>query len=467
MYRLRKCGKVQIKKASEISSSRLGIGFEKLDRDAFNPEKAYDKVGEIGVKWVRIQSGWQKTEKEKGVYDFAWLDAIVDNIIARSMTPWMCVCYGNRLYGGMAEEVFGAVGCPPIHTEEQRVAWHNYCVALAKHYQGRVSHFEVWNEPDGDHCWKHGANATELGKFTMATARALREGNPSSYIVGGALCSVNLRYLNEAFATGMADEIDAVSFHAYHFDDRRLRPAIASLRAFLDLHKPSLEIIQGESGAQSRPFGNGALKAGAWTPRKQCKHMIRHLVTDLGMGVKFTSYFSCMDMMEALGGKVDDKKSYQDFGYFGVLGAEFDENGVASGNYPPKPSYYTLSYLSSIFAGNVSELTLPILIESDIAPHCGGIPTASWGEVESFGFRLDNGSYAYAYWCPVNHLTNDFEGAVTFGASNLGDVRLVDPLDGEIYEIPDEMLEKDAFGGMVLRRFPIRDYPLLLIFGGL
>ena len=34
-----------------------------------------------------------------------------------------------------------------------------------------------------------------------------------------------------------------------------------------------------------------------------------------------------MDMIEALGGKVGDVNSYLDYGYFGVLGAEFDENG--------------------------------------------------------------------------------------------------------------------------------------------
>ena len=62
MYRLNKIGKIKTKSASEVKTSRLGIGFEKLDRDAFNPENAYDKVSKIGVKWIRIQSGWQKTE---------------------------------------------------------------------------------------------------------------------------------------------------------------------------------------------------------------------------------------------------------------------------------------------------------------------------------------------------------------------------------------------------------------------
>jgi len=81
MDRLLKTGKVEPKHSLQIKKSRIGIGFEKLDRDVFDPEKAYDKVGELGIKWIRIQSGWQRTEIEKGVYDFEWLDKVVDNLI--------------------------------------------------------------------------------------------------------------------------------------------------------------------------------------------------------------------------------------------------------------------------------------------------------------------------------------------------------------------------------------------------
>lgn len=87
MFGLNKIGKVTPKSASEVTGSRIGIGFEKLDRAVFDPEKAYDKVAGLGVKWVRIQSGWARTEKEKGVYDFAWLDSIVDNLIRRGLRP--------------------------------------------------------------------------------------------------------------------------------------------------------------------------------------------------------------------------------------------------------------------------------------------------------------------------------------------------------------------------------------------
>ena len=42
--------KLPVVSADKIPFSRLGIGFEKLDRDTFDPNKAYDKLAAIGVK---------------------------------------------------------------------------------------------------------------------------------------------------------------------------------------------------------------------------------------------------------------------------------------------------------------------------------------------------------------------------------------------------------------------------------
>ena len=61
MQRLIKIGDVKPKHSKNIQNSRIGLGMEKLDRDSFDPSRVYDKVAELGVKWVRLQSGWKKT----------------------------------------------------------------------------------------------------------------------------------------------------------------------------------------------------------------------------------------------------------------------------------------------------------------------------------------------------------------------------------------------------------------------
>ena len=62
MEKLKKIGKIIPKKSSEIKHSKISLGFEKLDRDVFDPEKAYDKVAECGVKY-----DIRKSHKEDGL----------------------------------------------------------------------------------------------------------------------------------------------------------------------------------------------------------------------------------------------------------------------------------------------------------------------------------------------------------------------------------------------------------------
>ena len=57
MYRLNKIGTLKPQAPSAHENSRLGIGFEKLDRAVFDPERAYDKLAAIGVNHTAISVG--------------------------------------------------------------------------------------------------------------------------------------------------------------------------------------------------------------------------------------------------------------------------------------------------------------------------------------------------------------------------------------------------------------------------
>ena len=64
-----------------VNGGKLGLGMECLDRDLWEWKPAFSLIKNLGAKIVRLQSGWQKTEKEEGKYDFLWLDEIVDALI--------------------------------------------------------------------------------------------------------------------------------------------------------------------------------------------------------------------------------------------------------------------------------------------------------------------------------------------------------------------------------------------------
>lgn len=464
MEKLIKIGKIEPKNSKDIKYSKIGLGFEKLDRDAFDPSKAYDKVAACGVKLARIQSGWQKTEREKGVYDFAWLDCIVENLSSRGVEPWICLCYGNDLYTESAKTVYGAVGCPPIFTEEEKTAWANYVKATVSRYKDRVRYFEVWNEPDGDWCWKHGNNGEELGRFTIDTAKVIREVYPEAKIIGGVVCQQRLNFLNDALSTGMADYIDYISFHEYTHDETDEFQKVDAFRALLHEYGSDVELIQGETGSQSRRGGYGAGHTGRWTREIQAKQLARHTMADLLCDVHFMSYFSCVDMKEALNGVVGDENSYKDYGYFGILGADFDENGQATGEYTEKPSYYVLQNIASLFCGEIKRSTHPYYIRAEYAATVYE-NTPARRELTT-GVLEKNGAKAIVYWKPTNIMTESYNSFMTCEIFTAGkELKVIDIMTGEIYKIPDEDIEDRGNGVVKILELPVKDTPMIITVG--
>ncbi len=467
MERLIEVGRVKPVAADAKKCNRFGIGLEKLDRDVFDPEKTYDKLADLGTYYVRLQSGWARTEREEGYYDFEWLDKIVDNLMSRGMKPWFCLCYGNPVYTESAKEYFGAVGCPPIHTEHEREGWANYCRAIALHFRGRVSDFEVWNEPDGIYCWKHGVSGVEYGEFCKATGKAIKEVCPESKIYGCAYWAWHkgFKWIEEALQTGMYEYIDAITYHEYTISEEHIFERVSSLRALLKKYG-DIKVIQGEAGCPSSSKGYGALRKCALTEKKQAKLLLRRQFVDYMTGVEFSSVFSTVDMIEALQGETDKPSTYLDYGYFGLLGAVFDENGRSVGEYKPKISYYAYQNFLGIMGNDVpAACDLPLFhlpeytdryLQADVRR----------SELIATGLEKENGSFAYVYWKPAHLLSTDFNGTVSFQTSGLpDDVKLVDPMTGKVYEFPPELMEDIGCGIKWFHHIPVTDYPLLITFG--
>lgn len=465
MQNLKVVGKIKPKKSIDVKKSKIGLGFEKLDRDVFDPENAYEYVANLGIKWARLQSGWQKTESKEGVYEFAWLDKIVDKMLSIGVEPWLCLCYGNKLYTKSAENVFGAVGCPPIGTERERTAWKNYVKATVSHFKGRIHYYEIWNEPDGQWCWKHGVNAKELAEFTIATSDACKEADPTCETIGLVTCNFDEKFYEEFAISGACAHLDAISYHCYNPQDELFVSFFNGYDRLRKNYNPNLKIIQGESGTQSHPDGCGAMAGGAWSESKQAKYLLRHLITDIAMGVEFTSYFSCMDMAEALNGEVGNLQSVSDFGYFGVIGADFDENARANGNYHPKPSYFALQNLSSVLCEDYY-LTDPLIVP--VREYCTGMQNTNFdfSKATHYAFSRDDNSMALFYWKPAEILTETYSGLTSFKINPEvanGSVTLIDLADGTVWEIgEDNMFLED--GWLKFKELPITDSPLMLNF---
>lgn len=332
----KKIGHVKPRHANEIKSSNWSIGAETMDRDysIYKNWKAY--LGPLGVKKARIQGGWAKTEKSKGVYDFKWLDEIIFDMNEQGVEPWMCLCYGNSLYsegGGVR------LGAQIPGSENSLQAWTKWVRAVVSRYIDIIDEWEIWNEPD-----LRGSNAAQAyARFMLHTAENIRKIQSKAQILTMSTAGVNIKFVKEvleiAKQQNMLHLIDQVTYHPYNLNPDKSYKAVAELRQTVKAFSPHIRIRQGENGCPSMQRKTKALRDYDWTEISQSKWALRRLLGDFGHDIE-SSYFSIMDM------KYPDEMNAK-----GLLKSRDDQTVEYA-----KPAYYAVQNLAAIFDNRLTRI---------------------------------------------------------------------------------------------------------------
>jgi len=429
-------GKLKTKSSVEIGRTRVGVGFECLDRALFSPERCYDLAAATGAQLVRTQTGWARCERERGVYDFAWLDDIVDNLRARGMIPWFNVGYGNPIYMPDAKNET-AVGCVPLlYGEEVLAAWKRYLTALAAHFKGRITHFEIWNEPDLAAFWyPEKSNPSQLAELISLSGAVIREVIPEAKI-GSCASQSRPEFVYTMLCGLRPDELDFFCPHNYdRFPERSMRARrIRLLRHMMDkMGFGKTELWMGECGHASwHPVGHTQCKAGGGNEHRQAVWHLRRYFHDLADGLAMTSVYQIVDLWE---------KAYQTAittqkkpAAQGIL------NGIT---YTPKKAYETMACAAAVLSGECIPCEPFALVEG----------YAGDEEIVTVSFTR-NGKPVMAYWLGTAVEREEQIESCSIVLSplmKLKDAVLIDMYTGVVSVPP-----------ATLKDLPLREYPILL-----
>jgi len=444
--------------SKDIKDSKLGIGFEALDRKMFDPSKAYDPIAQTGLKWVRCQTGWARTETQKGKYDFAWLDEIVDNLIARGLKPWFNVGYGNPLYMPNVNNPAALGYVPLYYGDECLEAWQNFIAALTEHFKGRVQYFEIWNEANTPHFWQpEEPNPTDYAKLVNLTSAVIKRVNPEAQT--GACVSGQMRaYMVGFFKAGGGDNIDFFTMHPYvimpEYDGAESsRGFKAILRDFAGGKEISL--WQGEAGFASYfPPKHWLNTVTASNQQIQAKWILRRIITDLSEGRGLTSIFQAVDFETYFTAEGGGKPAI--FGKFGILEAK---------TYKPKRAWSAIKNLTCIFDCDTVKKDFygALDLRSGEKPVLG-MSRAFENAARVLTFERNN------YPLYVYYLAEDVEVCMPQRSAKLkflegkNEIRrpvLVDLFDGKVYEYK-KPVGMEYYGNVRgIKDMPLTDYPLL------
>ena len=332
---LEPAGVLETRHAKDIKGSKWSIGCETMDRDYADWDSFKEYVGLLGAKHGRLFSGWAKTEQEKGVYDFTWLDPQVREMAAMGVKPWICLSYGNPVWGSdfrLGMRVKQVTDNPAAFD-----AWIRYCKACVERYKDVVDEWEIWNEP-----FEQGR---EYAEMFYRTAKAVREVQPTAKIFCTAIRFATKDY--ECVLEKLKDNnaLDLASYFIYHPYDPNPDDSYAMraepLCKLVKSYSPNFDIMQGEVGCPSQLEYAHALKKIEWTEYSQAKWNLRRTIGDAVRNIP-CNVFTMIDL----------KYTFM-LQSFGMLRSNLLKEVVYC-----RPSFYAMQHVFSYFDDDVHPISV-------------------------------------------------------------------------------------------------------------
>lgn len=426
-------GMIRPRNIAETNGSKWILGCETLDRDFADYEQYKEYLAPLGIGKIRLQAGWAKTEKAKGVFDFSWLDRIVDDARGRGLGVILETDYGNSIYeGGGGWDLTAQFPT----SGEGLAAWDRWVEALARHFRGRVIDWAMWNEPDNG-----GLNSIEdIAYFNIRTAEIIRRIIPDARIGALSLAMCRAEPLWKCLMIfrkeGKLSLFHRYIYHCYDMLPEECYSEVEKMKNILRTFTAAAELRQGESGCPSERTTHFALAGHDWTEFSQAKWDLRRMLGDLGHDVE-SSVFTICDFNHK--GRQINRK--------GLLLA--DENHTVL---RPKKAYYAVQNATAVFDGSFTHAE----------NNC--ISLIAHGKASLFTFRDKQGRLLAAYWDHADvpgdsHDTGNCQ--ITLMDGSIRDPVLCDLLSGRVYDIPSGVIT-GAGEFRIFRDMPYADSPLLL-----
>ena len=418
------------------TKNNITLGCETLDRDYADYHAYKSYLAPLGIKKIRLQAGWAKTEKQKGVYDFKWLDEIINDAIGRGLIVWLQTSYGNPIYDGGGTAVLGA---QMPSSDEGKKAWNNWVEAMALRYKGKNIEWEIWNEPDH-------IPISDIVELNVRTAEIIKKIQPDAKIAALAYAGIHPDKVEQCLSAfkelNKLSLFSWVSYHGYEYRPEDSYPKVEKLRSVLKKYSTEIKLRQGENGAPSRGNMGGGLANYPWNEVTQAKWNLRRMLGDHGRDIE-TSVFTIADIAYA------SNDYYKKLNVKGLLETAEDKKIKR-----PKIAYYSVQNLAAIFD----------LLNHRIKSY--SYKSGTEASISLFGFEDDHSKLQhFVLWydkaTPANfNITKPVNIEIENG--NFNNPVWVDLLSGKVYKIPKSTMVRKS-NSFVFSNLPVYDSPVLVV----
>lgn len=270
------------------SGPQFGVQFHGTWGDYDDAERAVvlDTLRAHGVGTVRIDVSWRMLQPAgPGAFD-PWgvkqVDAAIDAAVARGLDPLVTLWMTPEWVTGSADERVGPT------SPEALDRWQEFAGAMAQRYAGRVSAWEIWNEPNHED-FLRGADPEQYAQILRHAYAGIKQAAPTSQVVFGGTQYVDTAWIGKVLAAG-GTTYDVMGVHPYQGVSDEAPEAADNGTMYRMARVPALYRLMARFGGSGRPvwfteFGWRASpnipgiphwKRGV-SPRRQASYLVRTL----------------------------------------------------------------------------------------------------------------------------------------------------------------------------------------------
>ena len=256
-----------------------------------------------GARMIRLDFTWSVIEPAKGQFDYSKLDPMVDVATAAGLDVIAILAYGTPWATTLTTT-------DDKYPPDDPADYADYARAVAQHFAGKVTHFELWNEPNGG--WrffrpKLNGDAAKYGQMMVAAASAIHDTCSDCEVVSAGL------FFHEEVVNGALEftqdmlsadataftSVDAYGIHPY----TRYPPAAApeddtpperALSGMLD----DVEAVFALHHAKEPPVAATELGWPSYAPVSeaiQANYLVRELLLGASLGMDPLCWFNLAD----------------------------------------------------------------------------------------------------------------------------------------------------------------------------
>ena len=288
-------------------------------------------MAQMGARWVRFDVKWSDVQWDGSAsFNYSKYDPLVDAARARGLNV-----LANLAYSPTWARPSGTTDKWGPDTDARRAAYATFVDRTVRHFAGRVSHWELWNEPNVDMFWNPRPNAAHYAALIRAAYPRMKVADPNAVVVAGATAPADsdgtrideVDFIQAVYANGGGGHFDAWSHHPYTVDPSWFHPNNAWTQ--MAGTSPSIRSVMAANGDGSKRLWG--TEFGGPT------HGAPHTMTEAAHAAQITEAYTTWNGYSWTGPLF--VYSQRDTRVYGATGDSWFYYGMLRHDFTPKPAW--------------------------------------------------------------------------------------------------------------------------------